>query len=69
METKYIISKSTLGKINERTAAIAIGNNNHGKISHLVLLIWDTINRHCNILTIFVKIYMMNNNVLTELLS
>jgi len=39
METKYIISKSTLGKINEKTAAIAIGNNNHGKISHLVLLI------------------------------
>lgn len=49
METKYIISKSILGKINEKIVATAIGNNIHGNISHLVLLICDTINRHCNI--------------------
>lgn len=48
METKYIDSKSMLGNINEKVAATATGNSIHGNTSHLVLLICDTINRHCN---------------------
>jgi hypothetical protein len=45
-DTKYIHSRSTLGNINEKMAATATGNSIHGNISHLVLLICDTINRH-----------------------
>lgn len=48
METKYIDPKSMLGNINEKIAATATGNSIHGNTSHLVLLICDTINRHCN---------------------
>lgn len=43
----YVNTKSMLGKINENTAAIAIGSNIHDNSSHLVLLICDTIKRHC----------------------
>lgn len=48
METMYIDSRSMLGNINEKIAATATGNSIHGNTSHLVLLICDTINRHCN---------------------
>lgn len=48
IETKYIDSRSMLGNINEKAAATATGNSIHGNTSHLVLLICDTINRHCN---------------------
>lgn len=39
IDTKYIDLRSISGKTNERIAAIVTGNNIHGNISHLVLLI------------------------------
>lgn len=56
-----------LGKINEKTAATAIGNSNHGNISHLVLLICDTINRHCKINIVYMN--TMNMREVKKLLS
>lgn len=46
----YVNTRSTLGKINEKIAITATGSNIHGNSSHLVLLICETIKRHCKIL-------------------
>lgn len=46
-DTKYMNCRSKLGKMNETRDATARGNRIQGNTSHLVLLICDTINRHC----------------------